>query len=68
MYYTVLHSTALKVTQQVSNNSQLVRMIKGRTSVHLELVDLEDHRATQCPPGQRLLRVAGGRDQVCMQS
>lgn len=49
--------------------SDLVHNVKMRTAVHLlELVDAEDHRASQCPAGQRLLRVAGGRDQVGKQS
>lgn len=55
-----------KDTAQVNNDSELVRKIKDQRSVHLELVEVEDPRASQCPPGQRLLRVAGGRDQVTM--
>lgn len=30
----------------------------------IELLESEDPRAALCPGGQRLLRVAGGRDQV----
>ncbi|CAM9318137.1 unnamed protein product, partial [Ectocarpus sp. 12 AP-2014] len=55
----------LKDTPQVYGGSELVERIKARTAVYLlELVDEEDARAKQCPAGQRLLRVAGGRDQV----
>lgn len=49
--------------------SELVERIKTQTAVYLlELVDEEDARAKQCPAGQRLLRVAGGRDQVGQQT
>lgn len=50
---------------KVYGGSDLVHKVKTRTAVHLlELVDVEDQRASNCPAGQRLLRVAGGRDQV----
>lgn len=39
-----------------------------QTMVFIELVEEDDQRASQCPAGQRLLRVAGGRDQVGVQS
>ena len=48
----------------MQDGAKLVEMIRERTSVHLELLETEDPRAGVCPPGQRLLRVAGGRDQV----
>ncbi|CAM9641707.1 unnamed protein product, partial [Ectocarpus fasciculatus] len=55
----------LKDAPQVYGGSELVERIKTRAGVYLfELVDEEDARAKQCPAGQRLLRVAGGRDQV----
>lgn len=51
-------------TALVEGQSELLRGITGQTAVHLELVEVEDPRASNCPAGQRLLRVAGGRDQV----
>lgn len=48
----------------MSSDSEVVQAIKGKTSVHLELLETDDPRAVECPTGQRLLRVAGGRDQV----
>lgn len=44
--------------------AKLAEMIRERTSVRLELLEAEDPRAGVCPAGKRLLRVAGGRDQV----
>lgn len=51
-------------TEQVRSDSEIVQTVKGKTSVHLELLETDDPRAAECPAGQRLLRVAGGRDQV----
>ena len=50
---------------QFYRGSEFLHRMKMQTAVHLiELVDAEDQRASQCPAGQRLLRVAGARDQV----
>ena len=50
---------------QLYSGSDLQQRVMRQTGVHLvELVDAEDQRASQCPAGQRILRVAGGRDQV----
>lgn len=48
----------------MQGGAKLAEMIRERTSVRLELLEAEDPRAGVCPTGQRLLRVAGGRDQV----
>lgn len=49
----------------IYSGSDLQQRVMRQTGVHLvELVDAEDQRASQCPTGQRILRVAGGRDQV----
>lgn len=59
----------LQDAPQVYGGSELVERIKTRTGVYLfEFVDEDDARAKQCPAGQRLLRVAGGRDQVGRQT
>lgn len=50
--------------QQVHDSSDMMDGIKSRTGCSIELLDLDDPRAALCPKGQRLLRVAGGRDQV----
>lgn len=48
----------------MQGGAELVDRIRERTSVHLELLEADDPRAAMCPADQRLLRVAGGRDQV----
>lgn len=58
-------SGAAQDAPQLYIGSDLQQRVKRQTGVHLvELVDAEDQRASQCPAGQRVLRVAGGRDQV----
>lgn len=42
----------------------MLHRIRNRAGVSIELVNVEDPRARLCPLGNRLLRVAGGRDQV----
>eukprot|EP00752_Nemacystus_decipiens_P004070 g3725.t1 len=55
----------LKDAPQLYAGSDLQQRAMRQTGVQLvELVDAEDQRACQCPAGQRILRVAGGRDQV----
>lgn len=50
------------------SGSDLQQRVMRQTGVHLvELVDVEDQRASQCPAGRRILRVAGGREQVRQQ-
>lgn len=54
---------------QVHGGSELVHRVQMQTAVYLiGLVEEDDQRASQCPTGQRLLRIAGGRDQVGLQS
>eukprot|EP00903_Cladosiphon_okamuranus_P016857 g15545.t1 len=54
-----------KDAPQLYSGSDLQQRVMRQTGVQLvELVDAEDQRAGQCPAGQRILRVTGGRDQV----
>lgn len=46
------------------DSSDMMDGIKSRTGCNIELLDSDDPRAALCPRSQRLLRVAGGRDQV----
>lgn len=59
----------LQDVPRVYGGSELVHRVQKQTAVaFIELVEEDDQRASQCPAGQRLLRVAGGRDQVGVQS
>lgn len=42
----------------------MMHVVKSKTGCSIELLDVDDPRSALCPQSQRLLRVAGGRDQV----
>lgn len=54
----------MKDLPHLQEDSEVVRRIRHRTAVSIDLVDMDDSRARLCPPGNYLLRVAGARDQV----
>lgn len=54
----------MKDLPHLHEESEVVRRIRHRTAVTIDLVDMDDSRARLCPPGNYLLRVAGARDQV----
>lgn len=60
----ICFSGAMQDAPQVYSGSELQQRVMQQTGVHVALVDAEDQRASQCPAGQTILRVAGGRDQV----
>lgn len=65
LLFPISFSGAVQDAPQFYTGSDLQQRVMRQTGVHLvELVDAEDQRAGQCPAGQRILRVAGTRDQV----
>lgn len=50
--------------QLLLHSSDIMHVVKSKTGCSIELLDVDDPRAVLCPKSQRLLRVAGGRDQV----